>query len=73
MVVAEVEILQQAKYLYISHAVQNTIQCVFLAFLTQKSTLKSKNLQFSHFYFNQLFSADASTLQSAETLILYCF
>jgi hypothetical protein len=32
MVVAEVETLQQAKYLYIIHAVQ----CVFLAYLTQK-------------------------------------
>ena len=41
MVVAEVEILQQAKYLHINHAVQNTIQCVFLALLTQKRTLYS--------------------------------
>jgi hypothetical protein len=39
MVVAEVEILQQAKYLYINHALQNTIQCVFLALLTQKSLI----------------------------------
>ena len=43
MVVAEVEILEQAKYLYISHEVQNTIQCLFLAYF-----IKQKPKVFSH-------------------------
>ena len=43
----------------ISLLVQPTIQCVFLAYFNPKEyTLKSKHVQFSHFYVNQLYSAD---------------
>ena len=45
----------------ISLLVQPTIQCVFLAYFDPKKyTLESKHVQFSHFYVNQLYSADTT-------------